>query len=105
MKMKSTISIAVLSGVLLSAGITSTVLAASPTPTHKPAKMTCEEYVMLDDVVKPKVVYWAEGFNNKGKAKDAVVDIAATDNLVPILVDECQETPKASFWEKIKKHF
>ena len=105
--MKSTISIVVLSGVLLSAGITSTVLAASPTPTptHKPAKMTCEEYVMLDDVVKPKVVYWAEGFNKKGKAQDAVVDIAATDNLVPILVDECKQTPKASFWEKIKKHF
>ena len=103
MKMKSTITMAVLSGVLLSSGMTSTALAA--TPTHKPAKMTCEEYVMLDDVVKPKVVYWAEGFNKKGKAEDAVVDIAATDKLVPILVDECQETPKASFWEKIKKHF
>jgi hypothetical protein len=103
MKMKSTITMAVLSGVLLSSGMTSTALAA--TPTHKPAKMTCEEYVMLDDVVKPKVVYWAEGFNKKGKAEDAVVDIAATDKLVPILVDECQESPKASFWEKIKKHF
>ena len=101
--MKSTITMAVLSGVLLSSGMTSTALAA--TPTHKPAKMTCEEYVMLDDVVKPKVVYWAEGFNKKGKAEDAVVDIAATDKLVPILVNECQETPKASFWEKIKKHF
>jgi hypothetical protein len=64
MKMKSTITMAVLSGVLLSSGMTSTALAA--TPTHKPAKMTCEEYVMLDDVVKPKVVYWAEGFNKKG---------------------------------------
>ena len=101
--MKSTITMAVLSGVLLSSGMTSTALAA--TPTHKPAKMTCEEYVMLDDVVKPKVVYWAEGFNKKDKAEDAVVDIAATDKLVPILVDECQESPKASFWEKIKKHF
>jgi HdeA/HdeB family len=102
MKMKSTITMAVLSGVMLSSGMMSTVLAA--TPAHKPAKMTCEEYVMLDDIVKPKVVYWAEGFNKKGKAEDAVVDIAATDKLVPILVDECQEAPKASFWEKIKKH-
>ena len=100
--MKSTIMMAVLSGVLLTAGFAPAVLAA--TPTHKPARMTCEEYVMLDDVVKPKVVYWAEGFNQKGKEDDAVVDIAATDKLVPILVDECKETPKASFWEKIKKH-
>ena len=102
--MKSTITTAVLSGVLLSAGMTSAVVLAA-TPSHKPARMTCEEYVVLDDVVKPKVVYWAEGFNKKGKAEDAVVDITATDNLVPILVDECKQTPKASFWEKIKKHF
>jgi hypothetical protein len=102
MKMKSTITMAVLSGVLLTAGFAPAVLAA--TPTHKPARMTCEEYVMLDNVAKPKVVYWAEGFNQKGKAEDAVIDMAATDKLVPILVDECQKTPKASFWEKIKQH-
>jgi hypothetical protein len=99
--MKSTLSIAVLSGVLLSTTMITPVLAA----THKPAKMTCEEFVMLDDVVKPKVVYWAEGFNHKGKPVDAVVDIDATDKLVPILVTECQKTPKATFWQKIKKHF
>jgi hypothetical protein len=99
--MKSTVTMALLSGVLLSATMTSPVLAA----THKPAKMTCEEFVMLDDVVKPKVVYWAEGFNHKGKPVDAVVDIDATDKLVPILVTECQKTPKATFWQKIKKHF
>lgn len=99
--MKSTLSIAVLSGVLLSTAMITPVLAA----THKPAKMTCEEFVALDDVVKPKVVYWAEGFNRKGKPVDAIVDIDATDKLVPMLVDECQKTPKASFWQKITKHF
>ena len=99
--MKSTITVAVLSGVLMSAGMTLPALAA----THKPATMTCEEFVALDGVIRPKVVYWAEGFNHKGKPDDAVVDIDATDRLVPILVDECQETPKASFWDKIMKHF
>jgi hypothetical protein len=99
--MKSTVTMAVLSGVLLSTTMITPVLAA----THKPAKMTCEEFVALDDMVKPKVVYWAEGFNRKGKPVDAVVDIDATDKVVPILVDECQKTPKASFWQKIKKHF
>jgi acid stress chaperone HdeA len=99
--MKSTLSIAVLSGVLLSTTMITPVLAA----THKPAKMTCEEFVALDDVVKPKVVYWAEGFNRKGKPVDAIVDIDATDKLVPMIVDECQKAPKASFWQKITKHF
>lgn len=99
--MKSIVTMAVLSGVLLSTTMTSSVLAATP----KPAKMTCEEFLLLDDVVKPKVVYWTEGFNHKGKPVDAVVDIDAIDKLVPVLVTECQKTPKATFWQKAKKHF
>lgn len=101
MKMQSTVTMAVLSGVLLSAALPAPVFAATP----KPAKMTCNEFVMLDDAVKPKVVYWAEGFNRKGKPVDAVVDFDVTDKLVPVIVDECQKTPKDSFWQKIKKHF
>jgi hypothetical protein len=100
MQMKSTVTMTVLSGVLLSASMISPVLAAAT----KPAKMTCEEFVMLDDAVKPKVVYWAEGFNQEGKPVDAVVDVDATDKLVPVLVGECQKTPKASFWQKVKQH-
>jgi hypothetical protein len=100
-QMKSAKAIIVLSGVLLSASLTAPVVAAG----HKPATMTCDEYVMLDDVVKPKVVYWAEGFNYQGEPVDAVIDFDATDNLVPIIVDECKATPKESFWEKVKRHF
>jgi hypothetical protein len=74
--------------------------AAAPAP----AKMKCSDYVVLDDVVKPKVVYWAEGFDKAGKATDAVVDIDETDRLVPVLVQECKETPKLTLWERIKKH-
>ena len=51
--MKINAMMAVLSGVLLSATMTTSALAAA----QKPAKMTCEEFVALDDVVKPKVVY------------------------------------------------
>ena len=93
-------TMAVLSGVLLSATMISPVVAE----THKPATMTCEEFVALDDVVQPKVVYWNDGFiNNKGKRVDAVVDIEATDQLIPVLITECQKTPKASLKEKLKE--
>jgi hypothetical protein len=101
MKMKSNVTIAVLGGALLTTAMISPVMAAS----HIPTKMTCEEFVALDDVVKPKVVYWAEGFNKKGKPVNAVVDVDETDKLIPVIITECQEAPKESFWKKIKKHF
>ncbi|SDI03049.1 HdeA/HdeB family chaperone [Nitrosomonas sp. Nm132] len=99
--MKINVTMAVLSGVLLSATVTTPVLAGA---THKPAKMTCEEFLALDDVVKPKVVYWAEGFNKKGEPTDFGLDVVETDRLVPVLVTECKKTPKHSFLKKTKEH-
>lgn len=70
-----------------------------------PVKMTCEDFLMLEDVAKPKVVYWAEGFDRKGKVEDATVDVETTDRLVPVIVEVCQKEPKASFWKKLKTEF
>jgi len=99
--MKSTKTIFILSSVLLATTMTSPVTAA--TAKHKPAEMTCEQFLELDDVVKPKVVYWNEGFMYKGKPVDPIVDIEETDRLIPILITECQKTPKVHLKEKIKE--
>jgi hypothetical protein len=71
----------------------------------KPTRMTCNEFVSLANVTQPKVVYWAEGFNKDGGVSDSVVDIEETDRLVPILIQECKNEPKLTFWQKIKKFF
>lgn len=70
-----------------------------------PEKMTCEEFLELEEVVKPKVVYWAEGVNRKGKVEDATFDVETTDRLVPVIIEVCQKEPKASFWKKLKAEF
>ena len=103
--MKSSLMIAMVAAVLSTATLTSPAFAAtSADAMKKPAKMTCEEFIALDDVQKPKVVYWAEGFSKKGKPVDSVVDLDETDRLIPILVTECKKTPKLTLWQKLKKH-
>jgi hypothetical protein len=92
---------AVVSSALLFTSLITPVMAA----TQKPVKMTCDEFVAVDDAVKPKLVYWAEGFNAKGKPVDQIVDVERTDKLIPVLITECKETPKATFWQRVKKHF
>jgi hypothetical protein len=79
-------------------------LASTIAGTHKPGEMTCEEFVALADIDKPKIVYWAEGFNKKGKPHDAVVDLADTDKVVPVLVSECMKAPKESLSTAIQRH-
>ncbi len=68
------------------------------------SKMSCEDFIETEEVARPKVVYWAEGFDKKGKSTGAVFDIEKTDALVPVVIKECTETPKLSFWERLKKH-
>ncbi len=104
MELKSNINIAVLSGILLTVVAVPTVMAAQHKP-NKPTTMTCEEFLTLDDSAQPGVVYWSEGFNKKGQPEDAVFDIDSTNALVPVIITECQKTPKASFWQKIKNYF
>jgi hypothetical protein len=68
----------------------------------RPGKITCEEFVALDDAVKPKVVYWEEGFDKKGKPEDAEVDIDETDKLIPSIITECQRSPRLPFSKTMK---
>lgn len=64
------------------------------------AKMTCTDFLALDEVIKPKLVYWAEGYNKKGKPDDAEFDVVTTDRLVPVLVEVCKRSPQEQFLKK-----
>ena len=66
-------------------------------------KVTCEEFIGFEDVIKPQYVIAAAAHTKKShKAKDTVIEIVDTDTMVPILIEECQKAPKESFWEKLK---
>ena len=71
----------------------------------KPSKMTCQDFLELDEVSQPKVIYWAEGFNQKGNTDDVTFDTDTTDHLVPVMVEVCKKEPTASFWKKTKAEF
>jgi hypothetical protein len=65
-------------------------------------KLTCEDFVGVDDVIKPQYVIAAVAYTKGGKAKNAIIEVVDTDTLVPVLVEECQKAPKESFWAKLK---
>ena len=66
-------------------------------------KLTCEDFIAIDDVIKPQYVISATAHTKGGKAKNVVIDVVDTETLVPYLVEECQKAPKESFWAKLKK--
>jgi acid stress chaperone HdeA len=71
----------------------------------KPTEMTCEEFLSFDEVTRPQIVYWSEGFTHKERVKNIAFDVDRTNSLVPVLVEDCTKEPQASYWSKMKREF
>src|SRR5215510_1404992 len=65
-------------------------------------KMTCEDFIGLEESFKPKLVYWAVAYGQGGKPESAGVNVAGIEKMIPVLIEACKKTPKESFWEKVK---
>jgi acid stress chaperone HdeA len=81
----------------------STVAFAQSNDVKKPVgKMTCEDFLSIEDSFKPKVVYWAVARSQSGKPESAGVNVAGIEKIVPVIMEGCKKAPKESFWEKVK---
>lgn len=65
-------------------------------------KVTCQDFLILDDVIKPQYLIAASQHTKSGKPQNTIVDIVDTDTLVPVMVEECEKQPTGSFWDKLK---
>ncbi len=77
------------------------MVSSAQAKTAHQASMTCREFLSLDTIQRPNIVYWAEGVNNKGKPEDAIVDMASTERVIPIVEEKCRIDPMAQFWAKL----
>ena len=71
----------------------------------KPVTMTCADYVALSESERPELYYFAKGYNRGSKTKEDVSGEVDLEKDVAVVVQECKQAPKESFWSKVKKHF
>ena len=64
-------------------------------------QLTCNEFLRIDDGVKPEIVYWFATRGDQGKG-NAVIGVDETDGMVPALVEHCKGTPAASLSQEVK---
>jgi acid stress chaperone HdeA len=82
-----------------------TAMPVKTTKAVRPTKMTCEEFLSYDEVTRPQIIFLSEGLQGKGKAKDPVVDVDRINTLIPVVIEDCKDEPKSSFWRKLKARF
>ena len=69
-------------------------------------KITCQEFVALQETYQPMYVAWAWGYNyGQTDPSAAWVDMDGIEDVTPTLVAECQQDPQATFWSKVKSKF
>ncbi|MEK6346944.1 MAG: HdeA family protein [Burkholderia sp.] len=96
--------IAMLTMVAAFAGIaTSNAAFAQAAPkTISPAKMTCADFVTLDDAYKPAVVYWATGVDKLGVRETDQITIDTAHPVAEQVTEECKATPKVKVVDKVR---
>ena len=67
------------------------VLAEGTTPRKPIRAMTCRDFLLVEDAVKPEIVYWVATFGKSGKPQSTVVDVDDTDRIVPVVVEAYTE--------------
>jgi len=67
-----------------------------------PAKMTCEDFVAVDDVYRPTLVYWVAGVDKLGILETDTM-VADTATPIGVIVEECKKTPKVAFKTKVRE--
>ena len=76
--------------------------ATKPAPKKAAEKITCREFIALDDEFKPHVVSYALGYD-KAKREDAeVIDVTGVNKVVPIIITSCKAKPNDTLLQRIR---
>src|SRR5262245_49951548 len=77
--------------------------AENSAPARKPVrKMNCHDFLVVEDAVKPELVFWAATYGNGTRPDGAQIDVDETDRMVPQLVEQCKQVPHEPFWRVVK---
>lgn len=79
------------------------VAAASPAAAKKkdPTKITCEEFAAETPEGQARITAFLDGYSKRGKKVDEVGQVDVQREL-DVLVVSCTQSPKVTFWDKVK---
>jgi acid stress chaperone HdeA len=70
-----------------------------------PTRLTCAEFVSLDESIQPRAIAWLEGYDRAHRVTDEAVGEVDVDRQTEVVVVACKENPKVTLWDKLKAHF
>lgn len=100
--MKALISMSILA-VLASAQSVGYAQATHASPKKAVTQITCKDYLEMDEVIKPKFIYYAVGQSKSGKPEVVDFDVVGVDQVQPVLDQYCRDNLTSSAYKKVMK--
>ena len=67
-----------------------------------PAKMTCADYVAVDEAYRPALVYWVAGVDKLGVKETDTIVVDTAHPVAETVAQACTADPHASFMSKVR---
>lgn len=84
-------------------GLSGAAFAQSPAKAVSPGKMTCAEFVALEDVYKPAIVYWATGVDKLGVRETEQLTVDTAHPVAAEVAEACKATPHVKIADKVSQ--
>jgi hypothetical protein len=68
-----------------------------------PTKITCEEFAAHTPEGQSRITAYLDGYSKRGKKVEDIGDVDVEREL-DVLVVSCVQSPKVTFWDKVKMH-
>ncbi len=72
-----------------------------PSPKKSVVQTTCKDYLAMDEVVKPKFIFYSVGHSTRGKPDVGTFDVVYGDKMVPVINEYCRVHLSASAYNKV----
>lgn len=98
--MKAFLSMSVLVALVTAQGVGHAQ--ATTESSKKPITQTsCKDYIAMDEVIKPKFIYYTVGYSKRGKPVMETFDVVGVDKMKPVLDEYCSVHLTSSAYKKV----
>jgi acid stress chaperone HdeA len=98
--MKAILSVSILAALATAQGLSHAQTTNDP-PKKPLAQTSCKDYLAMDEVIKPKFIYYTAGYSMRGKPVGANFDVVYVDKMMPVIDEYCRVHLTASAYQKV----
>ena len=74
---------------------------AKMAPKKPIVQTSCSDYLEMDEVVKPKFIFYTVGHSQRGKSASVTFDVVGVDKMKPMIDEYCRVHLTASAYQKV----